>query len=178
MEGLMDTSNAGRVFVGVSGSLAGLQAVRHAAAEARRRDGVMYAVRAYRCSPAARRDAVLDTAAADIARVFLQAFGGMPPGVTVKLVLDEGAPGAVLTAAADRADDLIVIGGAGPRRLFGRRHAAIVRRCSRDAACPVVMVPPPELVRRHRPGRLAHDVAADARAFLRGAPVQPLGIRP
>lgn len=177
----MNTQRSARVFVGVRATLAGYQALRYAAEEARRRDGILWAVRAYDTpgSGAVRREDLIDTAAAEIGMAFLTAFGGMPAGLTVKLVAREGTAGRVLTSVADRADDVIVIGGSGPRRLFSRRRAAVARYCSRSAACPVVVVPPPPMVRGRRPDRLA----SEAEDFLRRTaheqrPAEPVQRRP
>lgn len=76
-----------------------------------------------------------------------------------------------------RFDDLLVIGGSGMRRLTGRRRARVARRCSREAACPVVVVPPPAIARRPV-ARLAKDVVREADTLLMSATVPPVTLPP
>lgn len=54
-----------------------------------------------------------------------------------------GPVDAVLKSCVDSPHDLLVIGAARHRWFSG----GVVRRCARDAGCPVVVVPPPELAR-------------------------------
>ena len=141
-----------RVFVGISESLAGLQALRFAVAEARRRQATLHVVRAWRYvapwsgyDPQTSRVDLADAANATLLRSFETAMGAVPQDLTVVLVTVEARAGQALVAAADSADDLLVLGA------FTRRWRlvrSVVRYCVRRAACPVVVVPAPPLARR------------------------------
>ena len=51
-------------------------------------------------------------------------------------------------------------------RLFRHRPASVARDCSREAGCPVIIVPPPALARTAPESRLARDAALGIEAFL------------
>ncbi|NJC71309.1 universal stress protein [Planosporangium thailandense] len=134
----MDTQRRARVVVGVSQSLAGLQALRYGTAEARRRRVPVYAVRAWQVEPT--------WAGPDpwryIDGAFDLAMGGVPADIDVAVVAAEGRADVVLTGYAGYAEDLLVRGTAG--RWW---PSWLVRACTRQATCPVTVVPPPELAR-------------------------------
>ena len=145
-----------RVIVGVNGSVRSLQALRHAAAEARTRDAVLVAVHAWvppggdlaerRCPDAGLRQLGREAARQRLWAAFDAAFGGMPPGVDVDPVVARGEPRWVLVEIADRDNDLLVI-GAGRRGVLRRLwHTRTSRYCIARAACPVLVVPPTALV--------------------------------
>lgn len=169
----MEATGSGRVVVGVSATHAGFQAVRYAVAEARRRRQPLIAVRTYRpgatSANAALRLTLTDTVIEDVARIIIEALGGLPIDVEMTAVVQE-IPGEAICKVADRTADLIVIGGSGAPRLFGRRQAAVARTCSRAAVCPVVIVPPPAMARTARETRLARDAALGIEAFLESQP--------
>ena len=50
-------------------------------------------------------------------------------------------------------DDLLVVGYGGRSRLGYAVHGAVTRYCLAHARCPVLTVPPPELIREVRPRR-------------------------
>jgi nucleotide-binding universal stress UspA family protein len=65
--------------------------------------------------------------------------------VSVETVVLPDYPGPALVAIANRDDDLLVLGsGRRNRRGSGSRT---VRYCAAWAACPVLVVPPPQLAR-------------------------------
>ncbi|NSC21792.1 universal stress protein [Streptomyces albus subsp. chlorinus] len=149
----------GRLVVGVSGSLAGLAALRAAAREARTGGRALVAVlaweppegeAAYMLRPDREWAAYWrEDARARLGRAFDEAFGGDPPGVVAverRLVRDRAWR--ALCGAADRPDDRLVIGARGAR--WGRRYGATARRVLARAACPVLVVPAPHLPRHDR----------------------------
>ena len=123
-------------------------------------------------------DATLAEAAIDDVRaVFRETFGGFPRDLSIQMISREGATGAALVGAADRAADVLVIGGSGTHRLPRPWSGSVARYCARHATCPVVIVPPPALARAGRTRRLAKDAASGAEEFLRmsaAAPTKPL----
>jgi nucleotide-binding universal stress UspA family protein len=159
-------TGAGRVIVGVSGSLGSLAALHAAVAEARRTGARLVAVLAwspaggevtYRRAPCPlllERD---QTAARDRLRnAFDEAFGGLPPEVTADAILVRDDPGPALVRTAHRPNDLLVV-GTGTRGRFARAmHKSVARYCLARAGCPVLSIPPPALmremhtIRRHR----------------------------
>ncbi|GLY02935.1 universal stress protein [Actinoplanes sp. NBRC 101535] len=161
-----------RVIVGVSGSPAGLAALRFAVAEAQRRGVGLWAVRSWQVAAGSRsrpwgevgwdraweRDAGQRVAAA-----FRCALGGVPVTPQVVVSTPAGAPGTALMDAVSGPGDLLVV-GAGSRWWGGGVARLLVRR----APCPVLVVPPPALARV--PGRrLVREVAGElARMAPRG----------
>ena len=144
-----------RVIVGVTGSVGNLQALRCAAAEARRREAVLVAVHAWtppggdlaerRFSVPELRQVWQDAAWRRLRDAFDAALGGPPPDLRVEPVVMRGDAGRVLVAAASRGDDLLIV-GAGRRGLLWRLlHRRVCRYCLVRAACPVLVVPPSEL---------------------------------
>ena len=144
-----------RVIVGVTGSVGNLQALRCAAAEARRREAPLVAVHAWvppggemaerQCSVPELRQVWQDAAWRRLLGAFDTALGGLPSDLPVQAVAIRGDPGRVLVAAADRRDDLLVVGAGRrgvPWRLLRRR---VGHYCLTHAACPVLVVPPSEL---------------------------------
>jgi nucleotide-binding universal stress UspA family protein len=157
-----------RVVVGVSPTLAGLQALRFATDQARQRAARLMAVRAFRASGtgvslrAIARQAAID----DVYAAFDDAYGGPPHGIETVIVVREGVAGDVLVAEASRESDLLVVGGSGVRRLGSLRRAPTARRCARRTVCPLVIVPLPEYARSRSTGRLARAFADDVDRLL------------
>jgi hypothetical protein len=140
--------SGGLVVVGVSKSLAGLAALRHAALEASLRGGCLYAVRVWQFRPPWRGPEVAryradfaDEASRYVHSAFDLAMGGLPTGVRTAVVAPDGRTDQVLMRLAGDRHDLLVLGAP-----VGRRPGRVVRNCLRDAACPVVVVHPPHLV--------------------------------
>ncbi|MCM4083617.1 universal stress protein [Actinoplanes sp. TRM88002] len=154
--------------MGISLSLAGLEALRFAVAEARRRDSRLMAVRAWVChrSSWAWPDREYERTLADKARrtiveAFEEAAGEVPADLPVVRRTAEGWPPIVLKESVTSPRDLLVIGA-------GRRWPAgeVVRACVRHQACPVVVVPPPEMARLARGRTTARRLFREAAAAL------------
>ncbi|MEU7871787.1 universal stress protein [Dactylosporangium sp. NPDC049140] len=143
-----------RIVVGVSQSLAGLAALRHAVREARHREAPLYAVRAWALpshwrGPAA--TAWQRELRAEARRYVVEAFHAAGAGssdLDVLVATPNGRADEVLVEAADHERDLLVLGGPGGR--LGRWPGWIVRGCLATAACPVIVVPPPHVLRSTR----------------------------
>ena len=144
-----------RVIVGVTGSVGNLEALRCAAAEARRREAALVAVHAWvppggdlaerRWSVPELRQVWQDAAWRRLWDAFDAALGGLPAELPMEPVVMRGDAGRILVRAASQEDDLLVV-GAGRRgvltRLLRRR---VCRYCLAHAVCPVLVVPPSEL---------------------------------
>jgi nucleotide-binding universal stress UspA family protein len=138
----------GRVIVGVSESLAGLQALRFAVTAATTRECDLVAVRSWNYSSAAATEFDVTSlqrilsvdADGVVANAFAMALGGPPADVTVHVAAPQGKPGRAIISQVIGAEDLIVIGC--PRRnWFDPRGARVARYCVRHAVCPVLIVP-------------------------------------
>ena len=173
----MATRQVGRVVVGVDDSLTGLRALRVAVAEARRRGAQLHAVRVWTIGALGGpgmvylKADVANLAAATVTRAFLAAMGGVPRDVTVVVALPEGERVAVLTAYADRDDDLLVIGSAQrsfPGRLF---RTSIARRCMGRGSCMVLAVPPVQFARHE--ARIRRAIRRDADTLTYGVAPTP-----
>jgi nucleotide-binding universal stress UspA family protein len=150
-----------RVVVGVSGSLRSLGALRTAVAEARAACAAVLAVLAwapaggelaYARAPCPVLLRLWEQAAVQRMRdAFDEAFGGLPDGVAVRRTVVRGSPGPTLVELADRRDDLLVVGYGGRSRLGCAIHGTVTRYCMAHARCPVLAVPPPELIKELRP---------------------------
>jgi len=150
-----------RVVAGVSGSLRSLGALRAAVAEARSAGAAVLAVLAW--APAGGELAYLRAPCPLLLRLWEQAahqrmrdafddaFGGMPGGVAVRRMVVRRPPGRTLVELADRPDDLLVVGYGGRSRLGCAVHGTVTRYCMAHARCPVLAVPPPELIKELRP---------------------------
>ena len=77
---------------------------------------------------------------------FDQAFAGYPEGVRIHPLVVRGEPGHVLVAAADRPDDLLVVGAGGHRRFGSVLHGSVARYCKMHAGCRVVVASPSQLL--------------------------------
>ena len=150
-----------RVIAGVSGSLRSLGALRAGVAEARSTGAALLAVLAW--VPAGGELAYLRAPCPLLLRLwehaahermhgaFDAAFGGMPTGVTVRTMVVRAKPGPLLVELADRPDDLLVVGYGRRSRLSCTVHGAVTRYCLVHARCPVLAVPPPDLISKLRP---------------------------
>lgn len=158
-----------RIVVGVSESLAGLQALRHAVAQARRLGASVLAVRAYEFSAPWRgydvdecRRELADEAAAATRRAFDDAMGGPPSDVVVEAVAVAEPAGVALVARCQQDVDLLVVGA--PSRWWLR--SSVARYCVRHADCPVVVVPAPSLARLDRRGALSRAMQREVRRLV------------
>jgi nucleotide-binding universal stress UspA family protein len=169
----MSATRKPRIVVGVDDTLAGMQALRFAVAEARRRGVVLRAIRAWQYGMpwygpdlAPRHAELVDEAAMTIVNAFQDAMGGMPHDIVVEAQAIEGAPAVVLVDQANSDRDLLVVGRS-RRRLFGRLR--VDARCMRSATCPVVTVAAPVLAADGDATGLGRDVVSAADALLRNA---------
>jgi nucleotide-binding universal stress UspA family protein len=144
-----------RILVGVHGSLGSLQALRYAAEQARQAQGQLIAIVAW-VPPggdlAERRQPVYslrriwrDAARERLQDAFDQGLGGLPADLAVERVVIRGPAGPVLVDAADRPDDLLVV-GTGRRGLRRWIRRSVSRYCVAHAHCPVVAIPPSDLM--------------------------------
>ena len=145
-----------RIIVGVHGSLGSLQALRHAADEARQRDVPLLPVIAWippggdvaerRHSSPYLRKIWRDAAWERLKGAFDDGLGGMPADLRVEPHVERGEAGPVLVDMASQPDDLLVI-GTGRRGRVGRLfHGSVGRYCLAHAKCPVLAVPPSALM--------------------------------
>jgi nucleotide-binding universal stress UspA family protein len=145
-----------RVIVGVHGSLGSLQALRHAADEARQRDVPLLPVIAWvppggdlperrHSSPYLRklwRDAAWDR----LRTAFDDGLGGFPADLQVEPHVERGETGPVLVDIASQREDLLIV-GTGRRRTVSRMfRRSVTRYCLAHAKCPVLAVPPSALM--------------------------------
>lgn len=167
----MDKQRDGRVIVGIAGSLAGLQALRRAVEEARRRGVALHAVRAWqfpsnwRGPDATRwRQEIADEARVELDETFQAALGGLPTDVVVRPVIVNGPPHRVLVEQTFGDNDLLVVG------VQSRRYwwfpTGIGQYCRRHAACPVLLVPPAKLATAGRPTALARRLRREAEEYV------------
>ncbi|MFJ4688409.1 universal stress protein [Streptomyces sp. NPDC091377] len=159
------TSGAPRVVVGVSGSLGSLTALCRAADEARRRGAELWPVLAWEPpggelgvrrnpAPCVLIDEWRRLAGERLLRALADAFGELGPGLPVHASVARATPGIALVHAADRENDLLVV-GAGRRSPWHRAFSRSVSRyCLTHAGCPVLAIPPSplesELAAAHR----------------------------
>jgi nucleotide-binding universal stress UspA family protein len=154
-----------RVIAGVSGSLRSLGALRAGVEEARMTGALLVAVHAwepaggelaYRRAPCPVLLKLWETAAVErLTGAFNAAFGGIPRDVNIRLLVVRGKAGPVLVDFADQSDDLLIVGCDGGNWLRNSFRSSVTRFCVAHARCPVMTVPPPELiaVMRSRPHR-------------------------
>jgi nucleotide-binding universal stress UspA family protein len=144
-----------RILVGVHGSLGSLQALRYAAEQARQAEARLVAVVAW-VPPggdlAERRQPVYslrqiwrDAARGRLEDAFEQGLGGLPADLAGERVVVRGPAGPVLVDAADRPEDLLVV-GTGRRGLRRWIRRSVSRYCVAHAHCPVVAIPPSDLM--------------------------------
>lgn len=159
-----------RVVVGVTGSLANLAALHTAVTEARAANALLIAVHTWESLGAevtARRsgwpmliELQRKQARATLSRAFDDAFGGEPPVVECPRIVLRGSAVDALVQLANQHHDLIVVGTGrrtGVRRLW---PSAVAKRCAQRACCPVLAVPPPDLIHELSiRGRRRHDRA-------------------
>jgi nucleotide-binding universal stress UspA family protein len=161
-------SSVCRVIVGVSGSPAGLRALRHAQCLARDFDAILVPVLTWtppggdladRRSPCDElRHIWAQDARQQLQDALNMAWGKPPADLLVRALVRRGHPGRVLVNAACRPGDLLVLGvgrpGALARIVAGRASSY----CLAHARCPVLTVPPSPLGQEARRGMLARTL--------------------
>jgi nucleotide-binding universal stress UspA family protein len=165
-------ARSARVVVGVGESLAALEALRYAVAEARRRGSVLCAVRVDQYGVSRRGHGqdlypawLAEHAPRVIRRAFDQAMGGPPHDLKVELTIVEGAVATMLVAQASNEADLLVV-GASVRGRWAAAFSTVDRHCVRLALCPVVVVPPPALARTHGTSALRRAIRREAERYV------------
>lgn len=170
--------DSGRVIAGVSGSLRSLGALRAGVAEARSSGSPLLAVLAW--APAGGELAYMrapcpfllglweQDAQERLRGAFDAVFGGVPGGVAVQMMVVRAPPGPLLVELADQPNDLLVVGSGGRSGLNCLVHGSVTRYCLAHARCPVLAVPPPELIAEMRPWR--HRWRPDDFAVLPAGP--------
>jgi nucleotide-binding universal stress UspA family protein len=144
------TSARKRVIVGVTGTLTNLQALRVAADSARERDAVLYAVHVWETGNdlesmrATAHKPGVTTCLQLMRQAFDDAMGGTPEDIDLRTVVVEGHPGYRLPRLTHLDTDLLVLGAGRPGRWTIPPTA---RQCLRQAQCPVLVVPAPEMAR-------------------------------
>lgn len=146
-----------RVVVGAHGSPGSLQALRYAAGEARERSASLVPVIAWvppggdlaeRRSPSSYLRRIWREAAEErLTEALNNGLGGLPPDLRVEPLVVRGEVGPVLSAVCTP-EDLLVI-GQGRRMLL----KSAGRHLLAHAPCPVVTVPPSELMKELGHGR-------------------------
>jgi nucleotide-binding universal stress UspA family protein len=157
------TTDTRRVIAGVNGSVRSLAALRVAVAEAHSAGAMLLPLLAW--EPVGGELAYLRAPCPILLRLwqhaaherlsdaFDDAFGGMPDGLVIHPLVVRSAAGPALVGAANQSDDLLVVGGGGWGRFACTVHGSVSRYCLAHARCPVLAVPPPELIRELRPRR-------------------------
>jgi nucleotide-binding universal stress UspA family protein len=160
----------GRVVVGFAPTLAGYEALRYAVAQARGRAATLVVVHAVHLDPhdswVQNRLPVMVAVTTQVTTAFHEALGGVPADLDVQVLVEVGPVDLVLRAAADRPDDLVVVGACTRRRLGALTHGATLRRTLRSAICPVVIIPPPVMARLGSTTRLGRHAIAEVERFL------------
>ena len=153
-----------RIVVGVHGSLGSLQALRHAAGEARERAVPLVPVivwvppggdLAERGNPSPwLRKIWTDAARQRLHAAFEAGLGGFPADVRIDpCIIARGETGPVLVDIASEPGDLLVI-GTGRRSPISRAlRKSVGRYCLAHAKCPVIAVPPSALMDELGSGR-------------------------
>jgi len=148
-------STGPRVIVGVDGSYGSLEALRVAVVEARRRRCPLVVAHALENAAGAEGWLVAESAGYQvIEQSIAEALGSPPTDLdVVQSVVEFVSPGRALVYLSNDPGDLIVVGAKVIRR-FGRlRRSGADTYCVRHAACPVLVVPPPALLRLVRTSR-------------------------
>ena len=139
-------SHAGRVVVGVDGSVGSLAALRWAARQAEVTGSSLVAVTTWEVPVAAYGPVLLPVdmdlpgSAQRVLDETLRATFDGPPPVPVEPRVIEGPPALALVHAAEGAD-LLVVGTRGHGAFVGMLLGSVSEHCVTHAHCPVVVVP-------------------------------------
>jgi nucleotide-binding universal stress UspA family protein len=148
-------STGPRVIVGVDASYGSLEALRVAVAEARRRQCPLVVAYALENAAGAEGWVVAENAGYQvIEQSITEALGTTPTDLElIQSVVEFVAPGRALVYLSSDPGDLIVVGAKVVRRLRWLRRSGTDIYCVRHASCPVLVVPPPALLRLVRTSR-------------------------
>lgn len=160
-----------RMIVGIGNVEDSVRPLLWAVNEARRRGAELHAVRAWSdrgdglMSAGVWRLLLAEAAQKSIVASF-ESCGGVPRDIVTRMVDREGSAGVVLRQYADRDDDVLVLGPSWRRRWwpFGGR---VVRACTQNPTCMVVVVPPAALARSQPVSKLLRELRRDMRRFER-----------
>jgi len=89
-----------------------------------------------------------------------------PPDLELQPLVVRALPGPALVEIAGRSTDLLVIGSGAHGRLARFTHGGVTRCCIAHAHCPVLTVPPPDLLRELR----GHHHWAPEDLYIHGPP--------
>ena len=159
-----------RIIVGIGDIQDSVRPLLWAVNEARRRGAELHAVRAWHdrgdglMSAETWRGLLAQAAQQTIIASFEAAFGGVPRDIVIKMIDREGSPAVVLRHYADGDDDMLVLGPSHRRRWwpFGGR---VVRGCTQNARCMVVVLPHAALATPV--SRLLRELRRDMKRFER-----------
>lgn len=164
-----------RLIVGTSGSPGSLRALRYGEYLAQAHQAVLMPViaweppggeRAERITPSGPlREECRNLACQKLHDALIAVWGEIPSDPTVEPHVERGPAGWVLVSLACQPADVLLV-GAGRRSAPGwMTSSKVTRYCLAHAQCPVLAVPPSELARELRHGRLAR--------MLRRRPLTP-----
>jgi nucleotide-binding universal stress UspA family protein len=148
-------STGPRVIVGVDGSYGSLEALRVAVAEARRRRYPLVVAYALEHATGAEGWLVAESAGYQVIEQSIAEALGTPPTDldVIQNVVEFVSPGRALVYLSSDPGDLIVVGARVARGLGRLWRSGADTYCVRHAACPVLVVPPPDLLRLVRTSR-------------------------
>ena len=144
-----------RVIVGVDGTYGSLEALRVAVAEARRRQCPLVVAHALEHATGPEGWLVAESAGYQVIEQSLaEALGGPPTDLEViQSVVEFVTPGRALVYLSSDPGDLIVVGAKVTRGMGWLWRYGADTYCVRHASCPVLVVPPPDLLRLVRTSR-------------------------
>jgi nucleotide-binding universal stress UspA family protein len=151
-----------RVIAGTGGSPGSLAALRYADTLACAHKAVLVPVLAWTPPCVERCGYPLpewhDTACERLRDALLAVWGEIPASPLITPQVKQGPTGWVLVRIACQPGDILVIGAGRRGALRRKTRCSVSRYCAARARCPVVMVPPPELVREARLRRIAREL--------------------
>lgn len=149
---MADTTQHGRVVVGIDGSVGSRAALRWAADEARRRGAVLHVVHAYNYPvfpvsfgsyPDLVDPRVIEEAAEQVTREEVDSVVGTDHPSEVLRDTQPGSAARVLLDASKGAD-MLVVGSRGRGGFAGLLLGSVSQQCAHHATGPVVIVPDPD----------------------------------
>jgi nucleotide-binding universal stress UspA family protein len=148
-------STGPRIIVGVDGSYGSMEALRVAVAEARRRQCPLVVAHALEHATGAEGWQAAEKFGYQVIEQSLAEALGTPPTdlEMIQSVVEFVSPGRALVYLSTDPGDLIVVGAKVVRRLRWLRRSGTDTYCVRHSACPVLVVPPPDLLRLVRTSR-------------------------
>ena len=175
-----------RLIVGTSGSPGSLRALRYGEFLARAHQAVLMPVIAWEppggeraeriCPSGPLREEFRNQACQRLRDALVAVWGEISADPMVQPHVERGPAGWVLVSLACQPADVLLV-GAGRRSASGwMAFSKVTRYCLAHAPCPVLAVPPPELARELRHGRLTrmlHHRPLTAEQVIGGRPSPP-----